>query len=184
MSRIKSSYLGLIPAGLETFYHPPAILRGTEPIIALTRVLLILLLSLSFFFFLDFGVLTLNMNIRLPPFCSTWSRARGPDSATCAGRAHGRASVYGNRRASELKLQKCLAIVFLELSKILENNGLQWRFFNPHPPDWWPPQGQASSQLWNSHQKNCWCLLHSVVMVDHAQHWTVLDIWDLHTCKI
>ena len=34
-------------------------------------------------------VLTLNMNIRLPLFWSTWSPARGPDSATCAGLAHG-----------------------------------------------------------------------------------------------
>ena len=31
-----------------------------------------------------------NMNIRLPLFWSTRSRARGPDSATCVGLAHGR----------------------------------------------------------------------------------------------
>ena len=34
-------------------------------------------------------VLTLDMNIRLPLFWSTWSPAQGPDSATCAGLAHG-----------------------------------------------------------------------------------------------
>ena len=50
-------------------------------------------------------VLTLNMNIRLPLFWSTWSRARGPDrgpdTATCEGLAHGRD--YSDCRASELK---------------------------------------------------------------------------------
>ena len=43
--------------------------------------------------------LTLNMNIILPLFWSTWSRARGQDSATCL--AHGRDCSYC--RASELK---------------------------------------------------------------------------------
>ena len=64
-------------------------------------------------------VSTLNMNIRLPLFWSTWSPARGPDSATCA----------------ELKLQKCLAIVF---SWIVENTFKQWLWWgfpSPHPPD-------------------------------------------------
>ena len=28
-------------------------------------------------------------------------------------------------------------LIFLELSKIFEHNGLQWKFFNPHPPDWY-----------------------------------------------
>ena len=73
------------------------------------------------------------MNIRLPLFWSTWSRARGPDSATCAGLAHGRD--YSDCRASELNLQKCLASVFLELSKILEKQWPAVGFFNPHPPD-------------------------------------------------
>ena len=35
-------------------------------------------------------LLNLNMNIRLVLFWSTWSQARGPDSATCAGLAHER----------------------------------------------------------------------------------------------
>ena len=39
------------------------------------------------------------MNIRLPLFWSTWSRAQGPDSATCAGLAHRRD--YSDCRASE-----------------------------------------------------------------------------------
>ena len=55
-------------------------------------------------FFLFFGfsqwrsragkVLTLNMNIQLPLFWSTWSPARGQDSATSVGLAHGRDYSY------------------------------------------------------------------------------------------
>ena len=60
-------------------------------------------------------VLTLNMNILLALFLSTWSRARGPDSGPdsatceqrCAGLAHGRD--YSDCRASEEMSQKCLA---------------------------------------------------------------------------
>ena len=77
-------------------------------------------------------VLTLNVNIWLPLFWSTWrswSPARGQDSATCAGLAHGRD--YSYCRASQLKLQKCLAIVF---PWIIENTFKQWptvRVFQP-----------------------------------------------------
>ena len=69
------------------------------------------------------------MNIRLPLFWSTWSRARGPDSATCAGLAaleHGRD--YSYCTGSEQKRQKGLAIFFLELSKMLEK---QWPAATP-----------------------------------------------------
>ena len=122
------------------FCCPSAILRATESVSALTRVLLYCC-ALYNSFFLGFHrwrsradrVLTLKMNIRLPLFWSTWSRARGPDSATCAGLAHGRD--YSDCRASELNLQKCLASVFLELSKILEKQWPAVGFFNPHPPD-------------------------------------------------
>ena len=63
---------------------------------ALTRALLYCC-TLYISFFLGFRqwrsrvdrVLTLNMNIRLQLFRSTWSKARGPDLATCAGLAHG-----------------------------------------------------------------------------------------------
>ena len=73
-----------------------AILCGTEPVSAQTRALYCC--ALYNYFFLKFrqwrsltdSVLTLNMNIRLPLFWSTWSSASGPDSATCAGLAHGR----------------------------------------------------------------------------------------------
>ena len=76
-------------------------------------------------------VLTLNMNIRLPLFWSTWSLARGPDSATCAGLAHGRD--YSYCRASELKLQKFLATVY---SWILEITFKQWPTESkPNPQD-------------------------------------------------
>ena len=54
--------------------------------------------ALTIIFFLGFRqwqsftdrVLTLNMNIWLPLFWSTWSWASCPDSATCAGLAHWR----------------------------------------------------------------------------------------------
>ena len=77
-------------------------------------------------------VLTLNMNIRHPLFWSTWSPARGPDSATCAGLAHGRD--YSDCRASELKLQKFLASA---ISWILEIKFKWWpteRIFRTSPP--------------------------------------------------
>ena len=94
--------------------------------------------SLYNFFFLGFRqwqsstdrVLTLNMNIH-PLFWSTWSPARGQDSATCAGLAYGRD--YSCCRASELKLQKFLASVF---SWIVENTFKLWpmvRVFQPSP---------------------------------------------------
>ena len=93
-----------------------AILCGTEPVSAQTRALYCC--ALYNYFFLKFrqwrsrtdSVLTLNMNIRLPLFWSTWSSANGADSAICAGLAHGRD--YSDFRAKELKLQKCLATVF------------------------------------------------------------------------
>ena len=81
----------------ETLCRPSAILRGTEHVSALTCALLYCC-SLSIIFLLASGfcqwrsqaradrVLTLNMNIRLP---LAKSRARGQDSATCAGLAHG-----------------------------------------------------------------------------------------------
>ena len=50
-----------------------------------------------------YRVLTLNMNIWLPLFWSTWSGARGLDSATCAAWRMG--SDNGNCIAAE---QKCL----------------------------------------------------------------------------
>ena len=99
-------------------------------------------------------VLTLNMNIRLPLFWSTWSPARGQDSATCAGLAHGRD--YSNCRASELKLQKCLAIVF---PWIVKNTVKQWplvRVFQPSSTGLFPtliqPQDWGFS---NPHPQDC-----------------------------
>ena len=44
-----------------------------------------LLLDLCQWWFLSDRVLNLNLNILLPLFWSTWSKARGKDSATCAG---------------------------------------------------------------------------------------------------
>ena len=96
-------------------------------------------------------VLTLNMNIRLPLFWSTWSPARGPDSATCAGLAHGRD--YSYCRASELKLQKFLATVY---SWIVENT---WKtmatekVFQTSPT--WLNSYMNSSKIMNSYM-NSW----------------------------
>ena len=103
--------------GAETFCSPLSISRGTEPVSAMTLALFILLRSL-FFFPLGFRqwwsradrVLTLNINIWLLLFLSTWSGARGQDSATCAGLGHGRD--YSDCRASEQNSEKCLAFSF------------------------------------------------------------------------
>ena len=72
----------------------PRPLCGTKPVSALTRVL-----GFRQWRSRADRVLTLNMNIRPPLFWSTGSRARGPDSATCAGLALG--SDYSDCRASE-----------------------------------------------------------------------------------
>ena len=98
------------------------------------------------FFFLDFvsGNLaltgfTLNMNILLPLFWSTFSPARGQDSAICVGLAHGRD--YSYCRASELKLQKFLATVFPWTVENAWKTMATVRVSNPHPTDCiWPAQ--------------------------------------------
>ena len=86
--------------------------------------------ALSIFFFLGFRqwrssadwALTLNMNIRLLLFWSTWSRARGPDSATCVGLAHARD--YSICIASEQKWQNRLGhCVSLNCRKYLKHSG-------------------------------------------------------------
>ena len=134
------------PQGDESFCRAADILRVTVPVSALTRALLILLRSLNFFF-LGFRqwrsradrVLTLNMNIRLPLFWSTWSRAWGPDSATCAGLAHG--SDYSDCRASRClgaEIAKVHGLRFsLNRRKYLKNKGHARGYFNHHPPDCW-----------------------------------------------
>ena len=122
VSSSKSGYLGsTLAEDAETLCIPSAILYGTEPVSALTHTRLYCC-SLSTFFFLDFvnhewqshadslRVLTLNMNIRLLLFWSTWSRARGQDLATCAGLTHGGDSSCC--RASEQKSQKVLGPCF------------------------------------------------------------------------
>ena len=82
---------------------------------------------------------TLNMNIRLPLFWSTFSPARGKDSATCVGLAHGRD--YSYCRASELKLQKFLATVFPWTVENTWKTMATVRVSNPHPTDCvWPAQ--------------------------------------------
>ena len=129
----------------ETLCSPSAILHGTEPVSALTRVLLYC--GLSYLFNLGFcqwqsradRVLTLNMNIQFPLFWSTSSLARGQVSATCAGLAHGRD--YSDCRASDQSHKRCLAIVF---PWIVENTWKQWptvRIFQTSSP-------RLSSCIW------------------------------------
>ena len=111
---------------LKLFAVPLPFLR--EPVNTLTHALLYCCAVYNFYF-LGFRqwrsradrVLTLNMNIRLPLFWSTWSRARGPDSAICAGLAHGWMTAIAEPWSKSHK--RCLAIIFLELSKIIENHG-------------------------------------------------------------
>ena len=91
------------------------------------------------------------MNIWLPLFWSTWSLSRGPDSATCAGLAHGCDHSYF--RASELKLQRCPASVF---PWILENTWKQWPTATAHwlglgskaPVGYGPVAGRHRNRRW------------------------------------
>ena len=114
--------------GDETPCSPLAILRGTEPISTLTRALLYCC-ALCDFVFLGFRqwrsradrFLTLNMNIRLPLFWSTWSRARVQTQPHVLAWRMGVVIAIVEPRSKSDK--RCLAIVFLEFSKILENNG-------------------------------------------------------------
>ena len=122
--------------GAETLCSPMsplAILRGTEPVSALTRcVLLNFFLWIRLWWSLTDRVLTLNMNIRLPLFWSTWGWARGPDPATCAGLAHGRDC--SNCRASEQKSQNCLAIIFPWIVENTWKQGPTVRVFQTSSP--------------------------------------------------
>ena len=104
-------------------------------------------------------ILTLNMNIWLPLFWSTWIPALGPDSATCAGLAHGRD--YSGSRASGLKLQKCLATVLPWIVEILLYNGLQWGFSNPHPQEWHTTLYVESVYFSRQHAVTMACLMRS-----------------------
>ena len=77
-------------------------------------------------------VLTLNMNIWLPLFWSTWSGAWGQDLAKCAGLAYG--CDFSYCRASEPKSQKVLGHCFsLNCQKCLKNSGPEWGFSTLSP---------------------------------------------------
>ena len=89
----------------------------------------------SLFFSLGFRqwqLLTWNLTFTV---WSTWSQARGPDSATFAGVAHQRD--YSFCIASEQRWQRRLGHWFsLNYRKYLKKSGPHWGFFNLHPPDW------------------------------------------------
>ena len=61
---------------------------------------------------------TLNMNTLTSTVWSTWGRARGSHSATCAGLAHVRDYGASDCRASEEMSQKCLAHADLDASDV------------------------------------------------------------------
>ena len=93
-----------------TLCHLSAILRGTEPVSALTRALLN---CCALHIFSPSWISSVAISrwqgfdskhehptvFRLPLFWSTWRRARGPDLAACAGLAHWRD--YSDCRATE-----------------------------------------------------------------------------------
>ena len=138
MSCIELGDMGSILDGCchraETPCLPLAISRGTEPVSALRHALLYCctlyntIQYLYIYIYLGFRhfqsstdrVLTLNMNIQVPLFWSTWSRAQGPHSATCVGLAHGRDYSYCSLRASEQKSQKSLAFFSFNCRKYLK----------------------------------------------------------------
>ena len=91
-------------------------------------------------------VLTLNMSIRLPLFWSDWSRAQGPDSATCTGLVHGRD--YRNCRAPRSKSHKrCSAHVFPWIVENAWKQGPTARVFQPSQPR----LGNVKSQISTAH---------------------------------
>ena len=115
LSRRGSVDLGSIPIGcwnslpfLSHFAWPCA--RQCTDMLAFYMLSIIFFLGCSQWWSHADRVLTLNMNIQLPLFWSTWSRALGQDSATCVGLADG--LDYSCCWALELKLQKCPASVF------------------------------------------------------------------------
>ena len=125
---------------------PSAILRATEPgspSVHWHERIYIAALSTFLFLFLGFRqwrsrddrVLILNMNIRLPLFWSTWSRTRGPDSATCAGLVYG--LDCSDCTASEQSDNKCLALVFPWIIENTRKQGPMVRVSQPSPPRLW-----------------------------------------------
>ena len=66
-----------------------------------------------------FNSQSLNMNIWLPPFGSTWSRARGRNSATCAGLAHATwAWLQLSKSHKSARQLSAWPLFFLQLSKL------------------------------------------------------------------
>ena len=110
MGSIRAWCWNLLPRRGHFAWHRARQCTDTRAFYIAALSIIFLLLGFRQWRFRTDRVWTLNMNIRLPLFWSTWSPALGPDSATCAGLAHGRD--YCDCRASELKLQKCLATVF------------------------------------------------------------------------
>ena len=95
-----------------------------------THARLLYCCALNFFFLLlnfvsgdlaltGFEFWTLNMNIQLPLVWNTWSHARGLDSATCAGLAHGQWLLRLYCLVAKVH-EKSLPFFLLEWSKILK----------------------------------------------------------------
>ena len=125
-------------------------------------------------------VLTLNMSIWLPLFWSSWSRALGPDSATCAGLEHGRD--YSYCKASAQKRQKGLSHCFCKnYQKYLKNSDPCCWVFNPQLSDWYRLQMDLSQGVsqWLHMIQNF-----TTVQSQQLQHeepcWSLLQAWILH----
>ena len=143
-SHSKSDDLGSIPAGCLN--HLPPIghfawhwtrkCTDTRAFILLRA--LFLLLGFRQRRFRANRVVNLNTTIRLPLLWRTWTRALAPHSPF----------VNPHVRAWRMRVMTAIVeprsknhksnwpLLFLELSKILENNGTLWGVFNPHPPNW------------------------------------------------
>ena len=120
-----------ISQGAETLCHISAYLRGTEPITALTPLLCIAALLIPFLIgFRQWWsradrVLTLNLNIWLPPF---WTQSGALRVGPRPGLGHmcwpgAWAVIIAVVQPRTKSVWQGLVIVFLELSKLLE---IQW----------------------------------------------------------
>ena len=114
--------------------------------------------------------LPLNMNIWLPLFWSTLSRARGPDSATCAGAEHGRD--YSCCVVLEQKQQKWLGHCFpwiVEDTWKTAARGEGFPTLYPHGP---PDGGETAKLVWNYSFWHFELFLNSAFMIREPQDWS------------
>ena len=104
-------------------------------------------------------VLTLNMNIRLLLFSSTWSlsRARGPDSATMTWRIGSDYSFYIASEQKRLDWLGHSSCDSLNCRKYWKNSGTRWGFFNRHSPAQTVSRLNQASLQENAHRTSHSC---------------------------